>query len=72
MREYLNIKLADSLYETTELYGEDIDRAGRLLIAKTVNVACRAELNLAFIHQTAVDTLSMTISLMRPQALQKK
>jgi hypothetical protein len=72
MRKYLNIKLADSPYETNELYGEDIERAGRLLIAKGVNTTCRAELNLAFIYQTAVDTLSITISLMRPQALLRK
>ncbi|MBT4933136.1 MAG: aldehyde ferredoxin oxidoreductase [Rhodospirillaceae bacterium] len=36
MRKYLNIKLADRSHETTELHGEDIARAGRHLIAKTL------------------------------------
>ena len=36
MRKYLNIELADRRVETKELHGEDISRAGRYLIAKTL------------------------------------
>ncbi|MBC8269747.1 MAG: aldehyde ferredoxin oxidoreductase, partial [Rhodospirillaceae bacterium] len=36
MRKYLNIQLADRSHQTTELNGEDIARAGRYLIAKTL------------------------------------
>jgi len=36
MRKYLNIKLDDRSIETNELNGEDIARAGRYLIAKTL------------------------------------
>jgi hypothetical protein len=59
MRKYLNIKLADSPHGTTESHGEDIARAGCCLIPGGVNNACSAELDLAVIGQTGVDTLRM-------------